>query len=604
MPIKSKLIAIAALLICTLSALPMAGQESEWFFKKGDAVISGKITDYNRNLGFDNISLQYINPLTGVVSVKAVDIADDGTFSAVIGMEAPGFIYFDGCNNYLSARYYAEPAKTLYVEFAFENIKRLTEDYPDYYYIGQRVCRFGGDTGEINRQLSACPLLQKCDTRTLGYETVPSVAAQAINAVYAENKKITENYIASNHLHPIAVRLLRNELLGDYASNFANYEKKRYINMMMEPDAPALKENPDASFYDWLKQLLTETDEWFLTSKYMDLLRSYYLYSYFPYLFDAERRGSYDIHYDPMAFLKSKGASLTAEEEEVADWYARHAGTTVFLTPREGDAYLKKIAMVYQLAKRSGLEQEYNDYVAEQLRILEEKCVVDDDSKDIPYNVNLTAGAIKRFVGSDEVPFIWQVIQASILTDSEFLSAEDHSKERTFEILAEIEGSNAITYTVIQQALADFYEETYRPQGFDLPDNEIGRVIKQIIEPYKGKVVLLDFWGISCGPCRAHIEESADQLQRNHDHPDYKRIFISCEMYSPIDAYNKYVSQYLADETCILLSDSDFRKLMDLLGFIGLPNYTLIDRAGRVAIPNLNYSNLDKHLSTLGVTLN
>ncbi|MDE7421366.1 MAG: hypothetical protein K2N35_14300 [Muribaculaceae bacterium] len=64
----------------------------EKYFSKGDAYITGKITDYSRELNFYNITREYVNPLTGEKTVKEVPIDDDGSFSAVIGMEAPGFI--------------------------------------------------------------------------------------------------------------------------------------------------------------------------------------------------------------------------------------------------------------------------------------------------------------------------------------------------------------------------------------------------------------------------------------------------------------------------------------------------------------------------------
>lgn len=575
----------------------------EKFFNKGDACIFGKITDYTRDFGFDNISLIYRNPLTGERTVKTASIADEGSFSAIIGMEAPGFITIEGGNNWLSARYYAEPSRNLYIEFDFEDIKRQSENYPNYFYIGQKVSRFGGDTGEINRQISACPLLKQCDIRTLANEAEPSVAAEKLNAIFEENKKITEDYINSNNLHRLSVRLLRNELLGRNADAFGEYEHVRIYKMISEPNAPSLKENPDVSFYDWWKNLLTEADEWFLTSQYMEGSQSCYIASYFPYLFDAQERYKYVIYFDPIAFLKSKGAVLTPEEEEMAEWFATNVGTTIHYRKDEWNIFNEYLPKVYSLAVRSGLQKEYSGYYANQIKILNESGV-DMDNFDCPFNVNLTAEAIKKFTDKDEVPFLWQAIQTYLLTGGHGLEPEEYSKERMFAILDEIKNTKAITHPVVLEELTAFYEKAYSPKDFELPDDDRGKIIKDIIAPFEGKFILLDFWGTSCGPCRVLLEESADERRRNLDHPDFKRIFISSEADSPmIDVYNNYVAKNLADEATFRLPDSDYRKVMDLFSFSGLPHYVLIDKTGKVLYSKFNNDYLKSYLYDLGITL-
>lgn len=614
---------ILCLTILTLSTIPMAGQNQDYvksnlesqtvqtkpypdipekYFSKGDAYISGKITDYSRELNFYNITMEYVNPLTGEKTVKEVPIDDDGSFSAIIGMETPGFISIYGGRNWISARYYAEPSRTLNIEFDFEDLQRLRENNRGRGRIGQRITRFGGDTGEINRQISACPLLKECDVRTLAADAVPRVAAEEINVNYEENKKIVEDYISSNDLHPLTVSILRNELLGEYAAAFGEYEHNRISNMITKPEAPSLKENPDVAFYDYWKKLLTETDEWFLTSSYMEGTQSDYIASYFPYLFDAQTRYKHDIHFDPIAFLKSKEIVLTPEEEETAEWFASNVGKTLYLTSKESNDYNYRFSVAYQLAKRSGLEQEYQNYYSDERRKLKEQGI-DDNNIDIPYNVSLQAEAIKRFTGQDEVPFLWQAIQTYIMTEGNAINPGDYSKEQMDDIIAKIKDTNVISHPVLTEAFTKFFEKAYSKRDYELPNDERGRIIKDIIEPYKGKVILLDFWGTSYGLCRIHIEESAEERRRNLEHPDFKRIFIS----SPVDSwkadYDKYVERHLADETNVWLSESAYRKIQDLFSYSGLPRYVLIDRNGKVLHDDFYFEYLHSNLYDLGITL-
>ncbi len=614
---NSALNSILLLLVLSMSSITMSGQYKaqdkadsdntsrpypgipEKFFAKGDAYISGRIADYSRNLGFDNLTMMYTSPLTGVRTVRTVPIDEDGRFSAIIGMEAPGFIHLDGGNNWISGRYYAEPSRTLYIEFNFEDVQRQCEENPHRFNIAQRVSRFGGDTGEINREISASPLLKEYDINRLGEKSVPRDAADEIKAIFKENSRLMEDFIAPNHLHPLTERILRNELLGQYAGAFGEYEHKRYANMVLKPDVPSLKENPDLSFYDWWKQLLTETDEWLLSSIYMEGSQFNHLVSYFPYLMDAQERYRYYVDGNPVSYLISKGAVLTPEEEEMADWFAANADKNVYYRNNEPNLYHEYLSKVYALAERSGLEQEYKDFRVARFKKRKEGGI-GIDGIDLAYNAGLKADAIKRFTGEDEVPLLWQVIQTNILANK---SIDDYSEEEMSEILDKIKAMNIITHPVVAEALTEFVKKAYMPKDFELPADGRGKIISEIIEPYKGKFVLLDFWGTSCGLCRIHIEETADERKRLLNHPDYKRIFITSETDSPVEAYNDYVSKNLANETTVRLSDSDYRQVMDLFNFFGLPHYVLIDRSGRVLNPDFDFPHRRSALYDLGVNI-
>ncbi|MDE7421367.1 MAG: redoxin family protein [Muribaculaceae bacterium] len=172
------------------------------------------------------------------------------------------------------------------------------------------------------------------------------------------------------------------------------------------------------------------------------------------------------------------------------------------------------------------------------------------------------------------------------------------------DIIDRIKHTNVISHPILTEAFIKFFERTYSKRDYELPDDDRGRIIKDIIEPYKGKVILLDFWGTSCGLCRIHIEESAEERRRNLEHPDFKRIFIS----SPVDSwkadYDKYVEKHLADETNVWLSESAYRKIQDLFSYSGLPRYVLIDRDGKVLHDDFYFEYLHSYLYDLGITLN
>lgn len=124
---------------------------------------------------------------------------------------------------------------------------------------------------------------------------------------------------------------------------------------------------------------------------------------------------------------------------------------------------------------------------------------------------------------------------------------------------------------------------------YALPDTEGGRLLRRLTEKYRGKYVLIDFWGLSCGPCRYGIEHSKTMREALRNHPDVDFLFISAEGDGPEDDYRRYVDEHLAGEDVVRLSRDDFNRLMELFNFLGIPHYETLDREGNVVRNGLRY---------------
>lgn len=123
---------------------------------------------------------------------------------------------------------------------------------------------------------------------------------------------------------------------------------------------------------------------------------------------------------------------------------------------------------------------------------------------------------------------------------------------------------------------------------YALPDTESGRLLRSLTEKYRGKYVLIDFWGLSCGPCRYGIEHSKTMREALRNHPDVDFLFVSAEDGSE-DDYRKYVDEHLAGEDVVRVSCDDFNRLMELFNFLGIPHYETLDREGNVVRNGLRY---------------
>ena len=63
-------------------------------------------------------------------------------------------------------------------------------------------------------------------------------------------------------------------------------------------------------------------------------------------------------------------------------------------------------------------------------------------------------------------------------------------------------------------------------------------LLKKIVEPYKGKVILLDIWGTWCGPCKEALSHSQEEYERLKD---YDMEFLYLANGSPQQAWENVI---------------------------------------------------------------
>ena len=73
----------------------------------------------------------------------------------------------------------------------------------------------------------------------------------------------------------------------------------------------------------------------------------------------------------------------------------------------------------------------------------------------------------------------------------------------------------------------------------DLSEGEA--LLKKIIEPYKGKFVLLDIWGTWCGPCKEALSHSTEEYARLKDY-DIQYLYLANK--SPQTAWENVIKEY------------------------------------------------------------
>lgn len=136
-----------------------------------------------------------------------------------------------------------------------------------------------------------------------------------------------------------------------------------------------------------------------------------------------------------------------------------------------------------------------------------------------------------------------------------------------------------------------------------LPDVHDAELIRNLNAKFPGRFLIIDFWGMTCGPCRAAIQASKELRARVAKRDDVKLIFIAGERTAEgSEAYHNYVNEWLANEETVCLTNRDFDRLRELFQFNGIPHYETITPDGRRVREDLSihgYDDFDYELQRL-----
>lgn len=118
--------------------------------------------------------------------------------------------------------------------------------------------------------------------------------------------------------------------------------------------------------------------------------------------------------------------------------------------------------------------------------------------------------------------------------------------------------------------------------GYVLPQTASATVFKKLTDKYRGKVVLVDFWAESCGPCRASIEAMKEKRLKLKDNPNLVFVFVTDSSGTPdMNFYKDYVVKNHMFESYIVSPD-EYLALRELFKFNGIPRYILMDPDGKI----------------------
>ena len=295
-----------------------------------------------------------------------------------------------------------------------------------------------------------------------------------------------------------------------------------------------------------------------------------------------------------LTFLKEKGVKLNAEQEAIRQKQEKLAGQEIKITLAELQEDDRKTSALFKQEEK--LVKEYMDYINKQKPSQKEKSQQEEDRASITMEQKYEEkkNAIIARLCNTPNPLLWQIAKVRRLTyDLQNIKTKTIAREYIDSLKQEFTAPFLVAET------EQLFENAYPSEdakSYQLPEGKATEVFRNIIKNHPGKVLFVDFWATSCGPCRSGIEATADLRKKYKDHPEFQFIYITGERESPAGAYKQYVEKHLKGEASYYVTGTEYNYLRQLFHFNGIPHYELVEKDGSISNEKLSSYSIGQYL--------
>ena len=555
-------------------------------YRPGTAVIRGILEGYTPQFGFTSGTLMSYDPITRRDCAALIEVLPDGRFSAEIETEHPKTLVMSLGPGTIR-NLYVEPGDTLMCRFVMSDLQnpQCRSGMKDW-----SRSRFMGRAAEYNMYRMIADRIVPAQDSVYGrtQECVGRGAADEYKAWIAERFRRTEDSLSALAARYEISGRTRDLLyaehsqrafcnLLDYAS--ANQNSKIINGRLRDDGVYEAERNPDyrplpASFYDFVTMervddplMITTSDansvisRLVVSSPVMNIGRIADAFSAFSGLFGPGliayiagkvREGCPDLtpgqraELDSLPF-KSRGESVSIRDTMISrrfvaclkEFNAQRAKEQARLdTLREKYMY----ANAFDTLRRYGLD----------------RCLA--------YDYALTG-------------YFYSLV-----------SQQQQNENFRLDLFAEMTrllpyvGTPYLTGRIVR-AYEEASSVVIRPVEKDEPRTKADDYFDELIAPYRGYVLYIDFWGTGCAPCRQGMVEARQTVEELKD-SKIKFLYITSEGISPLAAYDRFLSERRIQGERLRLSDDRWNLLCTKFDIYGIPHCVVVDKQGRVVDNN------------------
>lgn len=570
------------------------------FFHKDTAYLQGYIDGYDPRLGFETGLVYLSNEITREDYPTVVQIDKDGSFTCKFIIHHPVEQSLTLNNNWLP--FYIEPGQTLTMYIDWEAVMARSRARDHYFPINNTA--YMGPSAPLSYILSdfSRSITYRYEDLSKSQKTLtPNQYKEHMKPIITQWKHVADSVCRIYQPSSKAVCLIKNKVDLQTGNAFFDYAMSRDYYAKQDTTNQALKVKEDDTFYDFLKEmplndktaLADERADMFINRfEYMAPLRKAY---------SDEAENSVEITFTYplkplLSFLKEKGVKLSAEQEAIRQKHEKLAGQEVRIKLTELQEEDMKISALFKQEEK--LVKEYIAYTKKQETYQgeEEESQQESDRASIAMEQKYgeKKNAIIARLCNTPNPLLWQIAKVRHLAyDLQNIKTKAIAREYIDDLKQKI--TDPFLASEIEQLFNNAYPSK-EAESYQLPEGKATDIFRNIIKNHPGKVLFVDFWATSCGPCRGGIEATADLRKKYKDHPEFQFIYITGERESPVRAYKQYVEKNLKGEASYYVTGTEYDYLRQLFHFNGIPHYELVEKDGSISKEKLGSHNIGQYL--------